>query len=32
MSVLIDSSDFEALATGYLQRAAADGVMHAECE
>lgn len=31
MSVLIDSSDFEALATSYFERAAADGVMHSEC-
>jgi adenosine deaminase len=30
MSVLIDSSDFEALAWDYFQHAAADGVMHAE--
>nr|POE85228.1 adenine deaminase [Quercus suber] len=30
MSVLVDASDFEALAWDYLQRAASDGVMHAE--
>lgn len=30
MSVLIDSSDFEALAWDYFQHAAADGVVHAE--
>lgn len=31
MSVLIDSSDFEALAWDYFQHAKKDGVMHAEC-
>ncbi|KAJ9616335.1 adenine deaminase [Cladophialophora chaetospira] len=30
MSVLITSSDFEALATAYFERAHADGVLHAE--
>ena len=30
MSVLIDAEDFEALAWDYFQRAAADGVVHAE--